>query len=47
MAIDRVDEWKKFSRHMEKYIKDQTVEKYGLDRADSKILDLMEITRAL
>jgi hypothetical protein len=46
MTIDRVEEWKKFSRHMEKYIKEQTVEKYGLDKADSKGLDLMEITKS-
>jgi hypothetical protein len=30
MGVDRVEEWKRFSEHMEKYIREQTVEKYGM-----------------
>ena len=47
MKIDRVDNWKKFSKHMEEYIKDRTVEKYGIENTDSEKggFDLMAITR--
>ncbi|MFZ0484432.1 MAG: hypothetical protein WAL93_13675 [Desulfobacterales bacterium] len=27
---NRVENWKKFAEHMEKYIKERTVEKYGV-----------------
>ena len=43
MEIDLVENWKKFSEHMEKYIKERTVEKYSVD--DSGGFDLMSITR--
>ena len=45
MSIDRVAEWKKFSSHMEKYIQEKTISKYGFDKDDSNGLDLMEITK--
>ena len=45
MSVDRVAEWKKFSSHMEKYIQEKTIAKYGFDKADSNGLDLMEITK--
>ena len=43
--MDRVENWKRFSEHMEKYIRDQTVEKYGIQDSDSGGFDLMSITR--
>jgi len=30
MGVDRVEEWKHFSEHMQKYIQEQTVQKYGM-----------------
>jgi len=49
MEIDRVENWKKFSEHMEKYIQEQTVEKYGFEKSDSEsgAFDLMSITKPL
>ncbi|MFC1553151.1 DUF3310 domain-containing protein [candidate division KSB1 bacterium] len=38
--IDRVEEWRKFSKHMEKYIQERTVQKYGMDDG----VDLMTMT---
>ena len=45
MEIDRVENWRKFSEHMEEYIRDQTVEKYGIENPGSGAVDLMSITR--
>ena len=46
MPIDRVENWKRFSEHMERYIRDQTVQKYGLgDCDDGGTFDLMSISR--
>ena len=46
MSIDRVEEWQEFAKHMEDYIKTQTVEKYGIDKTGLKNFDLMAITRS-
>ena len=46
MAVDRVEDWKKFSSHMEEYIRDHTVQKYGIDRSATSGLDLMAITHS-
>ena len=46
MEIDRVENWRKFSEHMENYIQDNTIEKYGIDNPDSGGFDLMSITRS-
>ena len=43
--VDRVEEWKRFSEHMEKYIREQTVTKYGMGNSGSGSFDLMTITR--
>ncbi len=43
MSIDRVNNWKKFSRHMEEYIATRTVEKYQVE--DSGGCDLMSMTK--
>jgi hypothetical protein len=45
MSVDRVADWKEFSDHMEKYIREQTTEKYGIDKAGNNF-DLMAITRS-
>ena len=45
MGVDRVEEWKRFSEHMEKYIREQTVQKYGMGNTGSGSFDLMSITR--
>jgi hypothetical protein len=43
---DRVENWKKFAEHMEKYIQERTVEKYGVKNSDETAgFDLMSITR--
>ncbi|MEJ2658844.1 MAG: hypothetical protein P8012_16930 [Desulfobacterales bacterium] len=43
---DRVENWKKFAQHMEAYIRDRTVEKYGVKNSgESGSFDLMSITR--
>lgn len=43
---DRVENWKKFAGHMQDYIRDQTVEKYGIKNSDEAgSFDLMSITR--
>ena len=44
MEIDRVEEWKKFAEHMENYIKEQTLAKYGVENSGNSV-DLMAITR--
>ena len=43
MAEDRVANWQKFAKHMEKYIQDRTVTKYGIENSPG--FDLMSITR--
>jgi hypothetical protein len=45
MREDRVEEWKRFSEHMEKYIREQTVQKYGMGTSGSGNFDLMTITK--
>ena len=47
MNIDRVENWKKFSQHMEEYIRERTVKKYGIEDTgpDEGGFDLMSITR--
>jgi hypothetical protein len=45
MGVDRVEEWKRFSEHMEKYIREQTVPKYGMGNSGSGSFDLMTITK--
>ena len=43
---DRVENWKTFAEHMEAYIRDRTVEKYGVKNSDeSGSFDLISITR--
>ena len=43
---NRVENWKKFAEHMEKYIKERTVEKYGVKNSGGEAgFDLMSITR--
>ena len=46
MEIDRVENWRKFSEHMENYIQDYTIEKYGIENSNSGGFDLMSITRS-
>jgi len=46
MNIDRVADWQEFSKHMEEYIRDQTVQKYGIDHSELNGFDLMAITRS-
>jgi len=40
----RVENWRKFSEHMEKYIQEKTVEKYKMDETDDGF-DLMSISK--
>ncbi len=42
MSVDRVENWRKFSEHMENYIRDRTVAKYGVKEAGG--IDLMSVT---
>ena len=44
MEIDRVENWKKFADHMENYIKEQTLAKYGVENSGNGV-DLMAITQ--
>ena len=44
MEIDRVENWKKFAEHMESYIKEQTLAKYGMQNSENSV-DLMAITQ--
>ena len=44
MGIDRVENWRKFSAHMEKYIQERTVEKYCVNENEG--FDLMSLARA-
>ncbi len=43
MATDRIENWKKFSQHMEEYIGTWTVEKYQVEDSDG--CDLMAMTK--
>jgi len=49
MGVDRVEEWKRFSAHMEAYIREQTVQKYGFGDSfkEEKAFDLMSITKPI
>jgi len=44
MKNDRVENWRKFSAHMEAYIKERTVDKYQMDQTGSSF-DLMSISK--
>ena len=44
MKIDRVEEWRKFSQHMEKYIQDRTIDKYKMDEPGESI-DLISLAK--
>jgi hypothetical protein len=44
MDVDRVENWKRFSEHMENYIRERTVKKYEVDTTAG--FDLMSITRS-
>jgi hypothetical protein len=44
MDIDRVENWKRFSEHMENYIRERTIKKYEIDTTGG--FDLMSITRS-
>ena len=43
MENSRVENWRRFSAHMEKYIAEQTIEKYKMD--EDKGIDLMSISK--
>ena len=43
MNNDRVENWRRFSAHMEQYIAEQTIEKYKMD--EDKGIDLMSISK--
>jgi hypothetical protein len=48
MPADRVQNWKRFSEHMERHIRDRIGEKYGfgaVGNAEKGAVDLMRITR--
>ena len=45
MPVDRVENWKKFSEHMEEYIREHTIEKYTMEKIDG--LDLMSISKPI
>jgi len=45
MPVDSVENWKKFSEHMEEYIRDRTVEKYEFGDVGEGGFVLMTITR--
>ena len=47
MGVDRVEDWRKFSKHMENYIREKTIEKYGIDNSDSGVFDLMSISKPI
>ena len=42
--IDRVADWREFSKHMEQYIRERTVEKYTIN---SSTFDLMSFTEPM
>jgi len=43
MDNDRVENWKRFSAHIEQYIQEQTIVKYKMD--EDKGIDLMSISK--
>ena len=43
MNNDRVENWRRFSAHMEQYIAEQTIEKYKMDEDNG--IDLMSISK--
>jgi hypothetical protein len=46
MKNNRVENWQKFAKHMEAYIRDRTVEKYGVKNSgEAAGFDLMSITK--
>ena len=45
MYVDRVEEWKKFSKHMESYIRERTVDKYKMD--DPAGVDLISMANPM
>lgn len=44
MKNNRIENWRKFSEHMEKYIQEKTVEKYKMDESGDGF-DLMSISK--
>jgi hypothetical protein len=44
MTQNRMENWQTFSRHMEEYIRDRTIEKYSTDGTEET--DLMGITNS-
>jgi hypothetical protein len=50
MENDRVENWKKFSEHMEEYIREKTIQKYGFGESGKEggtTFDLMSITKPI
>ena len=47
MGVDRVEDWKRFSEHMERYIREQTVQKYGMGEAETGAFDLISLTKPI
>ena len=47
MGIDRVENWKRFSSHMEDYIQKKTVKKYDVTTSKTKSFDLMSVTEPI
>jgi hypothetical protein len=45
MGVDRVQEWKRFSEHMEKYIRERTIEEYGFQKSEKGSIDLMSFSK--
>ena len=45
MSVDRIANWQKFSRHMEEYIQNSTMEKYQIDNGNG--VDLMSIAKPI
>lgn len=46
-AVDRVEEWKRFSEHMATYIRERTMEKYGFQKMEKGSIDLMSFSRPI
>ena len=45
MPTDRVEEWARFSQHMEQYVREKTLGKYSVENSgDASKVDLMAIT---
>ena len=44
MSNNRIENWRKFSAHMETYIRERTIEKYKMDETGDGF-DLMSISK--